>query len=471
MKGLLIFALVVMSAITGQAQEISTNDFAAGYYLEIDNLGPVHVLELPPEVYATVRHANLGDIRVFNGAGETVPYGLRHLVEVQEEAGNEEEIPFFPLYQKNQAAGQADLTMQVHRNSSGTIVDINTGGQQDGRDTGITGYLLDLSALRWPIGELEFLWKTGADTSIFTVTLQQSNDLQHWSPLVASATLVDLQHNGQRVERRKVPLTYKPQKYLRLSWQGNGPPLQLTGTRAYAQILQSRMRRQWADLNNGLLQPGEKELAAEYQTTSHLPINSVQILFQENNPMARIAIQSRSDVKAPWRTRCEQVFYSLVLGGSEVRNEPCVFPSTTDQLWRALVREDGAGIAYRRQAPILQLGWTPSELVFIARGAPPFLLAFGSASLQAEKAFSDSQMVLQAAGLAENNKIVGQARLGRRIELGGEKVLRPLPPPQPWKKWFLWSILILGVGLLAGMVRVLLREMQTKAEKRTTEES
>ncbi len=470
MKYLLILATLFMQTGSLHAEELTTADFAAGYYLEVDSAGPIHSLEVPLEVYRTVRRADLGDIRVFNGAGELLPHGLRNVAVEPDAVRQKEGIPFFPLYASTTAAGQADLTMHVLRNTSGTIVNINAAANQGGGDSLVTGYLLDLSGLKWPIGELAFHWDTGQDSSVFNIQLQHSHDLQHWSSLVAKAALVDLQHGGERVEKRTVTLALKPQRYLRLTWQGSGPPLRLTQITGLSQIIQSLQRRQWAELGNGAVEAGGKELTVDYATSSRLPVSSAQMMFQDKNSLARIVLESRANAKDPWRTRCAQVFYTLSLAASEVRNEPCTFTPTSDRFWQALVREDGAGIGARRQAPILQLGWSPSELVFVARGTPPFLLAFGSAKLEQQEGKTDSEMILQAAGTAPNNQVVSAARLGKRIELGGDKALQPLPQPQPWKKWLLWAILILGVGLLAGMARSLIKEMNKSKENRRTEE-
>jgi len=424
---------------------------------------------LPLEAYSTVLRPDLGDIRVFNGAGEVVPHGLRNVAVEPDTVRQKEGIPFFPLYASTMATGQADLTMHVTRNTAGTIVNINAAPNQDPGDRRISGYLLDLSGLKWPTGELEFHWSSGQDSSVFNIQLQHSNDLQHWSPLIASATLVDLQHGGERVEKKKVPLAYKPQRYLRLTWQGNGPPLSLTHITGLSQVIQSLQLRQWAELGNGVVQTVDKELTVAYESSSPLPVSSAQMIFLDKNSLARIVLESRANAKDPWRTRCAQVFYTLSLAASEVRNEPCTFAPTSDRFWRALVLQDGAAIGARHQAPILQLGWTPSELVFVARGAPPFLLAFGSAKLEHQDGRADNEMILQAAGIAPKIQVIGAARLGKRIELGGAKALQPLPLPQPWKKWLLWAILILGVGLLASMARSLIKEMNKREENRTTE--
>ena len=470
MKYLLVLAIIFMQTGSLHAEEVTTADFSAGYYLEVDSAGPIHRLEVPLEVYGTVRRADLGDVRVFNGAGEIVPHGLRNVAVEPDAVRQKEGIPFFPLYASTLAIGQADLTMHVLRNTAGTIVNINAAANQGAGDSLVTGYLLDLSGLKWPIGGLEFHWDTGQDSSVFNIQLQHSNDLQHWSPLVATAALVDLQHGGERVEKRMVTLAYKPQRYLRLTWQVSGPPLRLTQITGLSQIIQSLQRRQWAELGNGAVETGGKELTVDYETSSRLPVSSAQMMFQDKNSLARIVLESRANAKDPWRTRCAQVFYTLSIAASEVRNEPCTFTPTSDHFWRAQVREDGAAIGARRQAPHLQLGWTPSELIFVARGTPPFLLAFGSTKLEHQEGKTDNAMIQQVAGTASKNEVVGVARLGKRIELGGEKALQSPAPPTPWKKLLLWAILILGVGLLAGMARSLIKEMNKREENRTTED-
>ncbi|MDK9708562.1 MAG: DUF3999 domain-containing protein [Desulforhopalus sp.] len=460
--------LLALQAAFAGTQEVRPDDFAAGYYLEVTSPGPLYSLELPLDVYRTVRRPDLGDIRVFNGAGEVVPHSLRDVAVPPEAVRKKASVPFFPLFENTANPGQSDLAMQVVRNSSGTIVSINADPKPGAGGPQTTSYLLDLSGLKTPVGELDVHWIAGQGSPVYAVTVQHSSDLQRWIPLVANAPLADLQHGGARVEKRNIILPYGPQKYLRLTWQG-GTPLVLNRVDAVSPIVPSRQPRQWDDLGSGVVDTGEKVPALNYKTSLRLPVSSAQMVFFDKNPTARIALQSRPTDKDPWHTRCEQVFYKLSFTASEVRNEPCVFQPTTDTLWRAVVREDGAGIGSRQQIPTLQLGWNPSELVFIGRGEPPFLLAFGSAGLEQQDR-GDSTVVLQALNAGPANQGIGSARLGSRRELGGERALKSLPPPPPWKKWLLWGVLVAGVACLAGMARSLIKEMNKKAINQTTSE-
>lgn len=462
MKNILAILLLLLTSSGLCAADLTTNDFAAGYYLEVENGGPMHVLQLPEDVYRNVRRSDLGDIRVFNGAGEAVPHSLRPVDVDPQTVSQKDGVPFFPYDVSSLAVNRSDLSLHVTRNSSGTIVDI-VPPSPDSATPGISGYLLDLSEAQPVTRELEFFWRDSRESSIYTVSIQQSDDLEQWISLVGRATLADLRYAGQRIERRTVQLPYKPMRYLRLTWQEKGPPLELTAVTGYSRIVTSRQERQWLELYDGMLQTADETVTIDFHTDYHLPASAAQVRFPETNSIARVALQSRANDKAGWITRCEQVFYSLTLDGTGLQNEPCTFSPTSDPIWRLAVSEDGAGLRSGNRMPTLQLGWIPSELVFVGRGAPPFLLAFGSGRLEQGAKNGDSGMIFQALRTESGSRITSRAVLGKRITLGGKAALQPPTPARPWKKWLLWTVLVLGVGLLAVMAKNLLGEMKKEA--------
>ena len=181
-------------------------------------------------------------------------------------------------------------------------------------------------------------------------------------------------------------------------------------------------------------------------------------------------MQSRPDADKGWRTRCEQVFYDLNFAGTAIQNNPCDFSTSADPLWRVVVKQDGAGLRSGKGVLTLQLGWQPSELVFIGRGAPPYLLAFGSGKIAQQDKTNNSGMLLQTIPMDSPTQAIGLAQIGTKIELGGELALQPPAQPTPWKRWLLWAVLVLGVGLLAFMARSLIKEMKTAEEKRVSED-
>ena len=463
MKTLLALSLLLLASSGVFAAEPTTDDFAAGYSLEVEGTGPMYVLQLPSDVYRTVRRADFGDIRVFNGAGDIVPHSLRMIEADPQTLSRKEALPFFPLYGGSAANHNADLALHVTRNASGTIVDIESAPPANGTAPRVTGYLLDLSGMQKvakTVRELEFFWRQGRESSMFAVTIQQSDDLERWQTLVSRATLAEMEYAGQKVERRTVQLPHQSMKYLKLIWQESDQPLELSAVNGYSHLIPSRQQREWVDLGRGTAQLADNQTLIEYHGNYHLPVTGAQLHFPEMNAIARLALQSRAGDETSWITRCEQVFYILTLDNTQLQNEPCTFTATSDQKWRLVVKEDGAGLRSGSGIPALQLGLRPSELIFLGRGVPPFLLAYGSGKLAQEDRPSDNQMLVQTMQNEVGNRITGQARLGKKITLGGEEALLPPSPARPWKKWLLWTVLVLGVGLLAVMAKNLIGEMK-----------
>ena len=130
-----------------------------------------------------------------------------------------------------------------------------------------------------------------------------------------------------------------------------------------------------------------------------------------------------------------------------------------------MVQQDGSGFRTGDSPLNLELGWTPEELLFIGRGTPPFLLAFGSGKLEQQQNKTDVGMILQAIKAEPLKQMIKKATLGNRVSLGGDPALQPPPTRIAWKKWLLWMVLVLGVGLLAVMARSLVKEMNTAGQK------
>jgi hypothetical protein len=175
--------------------------------------------------------------------------------------------------------------------------------------------------------------------------------------------------------------------------------------------------------------------------------------------MLRATVQSRPDATDPWIPRCSAVFFALTVEETVIENTICSFAPVSDSHWRLAIIEDGAGLAKKGRAPTLELGWTAAELLFVARGPAPFMLAFGSGRPGGAADQPDIGMILQAVSGRDAEHLIKPAEVGARIILGGQKALAAPAPPLPWKRWLLWAILISGVVSLAVMVRRLMREM------------
>lgn len=466
MKTLLMVLAMLMVTVSVRSEDLVSSDFFAGYYLETRGPGPFFRVELPEEVYLTLRRADFSDMRVFNSAGEIVPHVVRAVAQSEEVAKTA--VPFFPLYGENSTA-TANLAVEVMRDPSGTIVTLKD-DVQHGAGRPLRGYLFDLGGGSRSAGDLELHWQPASPSSVFTARLEHSDDLRMWRTLVASAPLLDLQHQGERIEKRGIALDSAAHRYLRLTW-GEGEPLILTQASLSAKAHSSYRQYQWNNLGPGEVLSGAGRLDIDYRSDLRLPVTTARLGFSRPNSLAKIHLQSRASDKDQWHSRCRQAFYVLTYGTTQVQKDSCTFPPTGDPLWRVVVEEDGAAIATSRLGPNLILGRTASELLFVGRGGPPYLLAFGSERGVAATTGQSSGLVLEAIDATDAPGQVFTAQLGRRLELGGEVALQPQPPARPWKTWLLWAALLLGVVALALMARGLLREINENKEKGTTKET
>ncbi|HJY36300.1 MAG TPA: DUF3999 family protein, partial [Steroidobacteraceae bacterium] len=64
-------------------------------------------------------------------------------------------------------------------------------------------------------------------------------------------------------------------------------------------------------------------------------------------------------------------------------------------------------------------------------------------------------------GSAERSKLVSEGSLQVARVLGGDTALRPVPKQTPVRLVVLWSVLIVGVGLLVAMALALLKRVSS----------
>lgn len=122
---------------------------------------------------------------------------------------------------------------------------------------------------------------------------------------------------------------------------------------------------------------------------------------------------------------------------------------TSDRYWRVEMEKNSYGDT--GHIPMVELGWLPHELLFVARGEGPFVLAYGSARLVEAKLNNSAPGLLTQFTKDNEETLIKEAVLLPKVVLGGTDVLAPEPPPLPWRKWMLWGVLVLGVGFVAIM--------------------
>lgn len=478
---LLCMLVSAMSMIPVSAQEgrLHAADFAYGYMLEVDGDGAIYGLSLPEDVYRNVTRADLGDVRVFNSEGRIVPMAIRPQPVSARTTPAEVALPLFPLYVQD---GGTANTMALHitTDTQGAIIDIS--GQQQNETTHVDAYLLDASQLGQTVKQLRLHW-SGAPASFVTrVSVQGSDDLTHWHPLVDKATLASLAFNARQLRRDVIVLSPSRDKYLRIQWPAGRRGVVLKAVEAQLSNPDRDVPRQWLRVP-GQLQTAQSQVKSAamvnartetrtgmetdagsdqgdirtyfYDSGGFFPVDRVQLVLPRRNALLRVELASRASPTQPWKHRFTGVIYHFSVEGTALNNSAVAVARLTDRYWRVRLLSPTAWQG--REAPVLMLGWRPDQLLFVASGEAPFRLVYGDAGVHADRAQAGALLHALAGG--QRDDIIKAAQPGSRIELGGAARLHLPGPPVPWRQWLLWAVLVLGVLALGWMAWRLARQM------------
>ncbi len=434
------------------ADAVRPDDFAYGLRLSVDTDGALYQVALPMDVYQKAVHGDLSDLRVFNARHEATPYMLRMPPKERAQASEQVTLPFFPIYK---SAGQADqaLSLNFKTNSSGAIIMLADKTQPNAVST-VEAHLIDASRLKKSIRALHLRWEGADKNFITTVKVWGSQDLTQWRLLVPAATLTDMVYGEHQLQQHRIELPEHQTPYLRLTWPSGAQGVRLTQVRAT--VISEAASRPRRLLTVTGVRDQEDAKAFDFDSQGVFPVDRINIRLPQINSLIQAVVKSRPLEKSPWRERCRGVFYHLRMDPAELRNPSFAIPVTTDRYWRVEIVSDESGMG--GGAPRLELGWTPHDLVFLARGQAPFTLAFGGVHVKA--AASTGGPLLETLGdQTDPDTLIRAAHIKERVQLGGPSRLIPEPPPKPWKQWLLWGVLIAGVVLLGLMAWNLYRQM------------
>ena len=454
-----LFALLLLVPWVADAAE-RPEDFAYGIAIRADANDALHEIEIPAAVYRGVTRSDLADIRVFNGQGEVVPHALRPRAAVNEQTSAAVRLPVFPLYGESRAKLD-DLNVHIEKRSDGTIIDIRNRAKGSAQNQPLRGYLLDASAVKPAIQALQFDWKSGADGFVGKIRIEGSDDLAAWTTLADNAALASLTFGGHQVKRNRAELRVAKYKYLRVSWPENQTVLESLTALAEPAARIVASPRVWQSVT-GLSVAG-KTADYSYDIGGHFLFDRLRVELPQVNSLVQLEILSRAQTSDEWRPVTRALAYRLRDRETEVTSPELTLPSNGERYWLLRVDPKGGGVG--SGVPALQIGWVPQKLVFAARGAGPFQLAYGSSAVK-PAAFAIESLIPGYKTDAEFK--VQLAALGEPVTLAGAARLRPA---WDYKKIALWASLILGVAVLGWMAYRLSRQPSTQNDTTTNSQA
>lgn len=455
MKRPLAITCILLLTGTAFAAAPSTEDYAQGIRIDAHSGRPLVEALLPDTVYQTITRADLGDVRVFNADGLPVPHAFCASPVTSEPTITQEPLPVFELQAGPKGSGEG--TRVEVETAGGTQVHVQEAGMNAPTTTapGATqtwAHVIDARAITDALRAIEFDWLSPDGASQASVRIEASDDLDRWQTVVGASTLLRVGREGRQLQRKSIALPQRPYQYLRVARTDRGPPLQITAVIAERVSASPVIEPVWFTAN---ALPSADANVLLFDAARLAPITYARLVLPQENSSVRISIQSRADEKADWRDRWSGEMYSVAANGERRVSPPADIDSDYDRYWRVRYAKQDQ---IRTPAPTLELGYRPARLRFLAQGAGPFTLAFGSRRVEPAP-IQQCSSLLADVSTKDLEQLVGEATLGVSQTLGGETAFKPLPKKTPIRLIALWGVLIVGAGLLIAMAMSLLKRV------------
>ncbi|HKE47315.1 MAG TPA: DUF3999 family protein, partial [Rhodanobacteraceae bacterium] len=399
-----------------------------------------------------VQDGGLRDVEIFNADGHPVPFARIAVAPVTTSSEHSASLPVLELPASKTAASN-DLRLVIDRDASGRLRRIDAGDSAPPSTTS-RDWVADASAFDRPIESLVLSWSEPASGVVARFAVDASEDLQNWHN-AASATVLLLEQQGAKLERRDIALGGVKAKYLRLRRLDDGAAIGGLHVEAHTvERGETAPARLWIDAAAAETPADPKVVARfDYTLPAALPVETARIELASDNALAPLTLSARATdtTAAPWLRAGGLTAFRLRQGDETLRNGD-IDVRVAERL-RAFRIESTTAIAER---PHLALAYRPDSLVFLAEGRGPYRLAAGSVHAR------HADYPIEPA-LASLRSTLGKdwqpplAALGRGAASGGDAALTTPPAPVPWRRWLLWAILVGGALVIVVMALGLLR--------------
>jgi hypothetical protein len=189
-----------------------------------------------------------------------------------------------------------------------------------------------------------------------------------------------------------------------------------------------------------------------------LNVERLQVELSQPNSLAPVTLSGRRESSLPWQPMSSGLLYRLTQNGQDVVQNELQLSGQIVQQLKLTVDERGGGLG--AEAPTVRFAVRSIQLMFLARGAGPYTLALGSATVKAAN--------LPLSTLIPDYSAAKLATLGKATVDSGavatpaSTVTTAATIDTNWKKIGLWAVLLLSVLFLGAMAFSLLRKPPVK---------
>ncbi len=463
MKHLGIAALIAV-CLTGQpggtslaGERDGQERFATHHHLVLEGEGPWYRLDLPASARLASRRSDQMDIRVFDATGKPMPFSLLRPQTEYQVSERREEAALFPLFSDSPSDEDPLPRVRLESNARGTLIEVipDTGAP---RNVGATrrGWLLDLSDLEGEIVRLRLEWTAQEAVGGFQrFTIEGSDDLENWRSLGSGQT-VNMTFKGERIDQREVALPGVRSRYLRLIWREpqEAPELQRISV-VSSETLSSAPSLSWS---SPLVANRDAEGDYRLELPNPVRVERMRVELPQLNTLAPLYVSGGyldRKGREVWSPLGSGLVYRFTVQEQEAEQNEIALSPRAFSLYRLHARGEGGGLDMPRLK--VKLGMAPLQLVFFARGEPPYRLAVGNPD--AVSAALPIEILMPK--IEGEPPVPGIARLGDAMGVPGPAELGEASAGSraawDWKNFLLWGVLFVGVVLLGFMTLHILR--------------
>ena len=453
----------------------TAQDFSARATATVPAGTTIARVALPAATIAALRTPDGGDLRVFNAAGQLLPYALINAATQPQTRPDTagQRLLALPIHSGSSdataTAGNAP-TLRIIEGPQRRVIEYSAAdapgkAKAPPAAAEVRGWLFDTRSIDSELRAVE-LEATLPAATIVKVSLSASSDLKSWRNLASDVPVfefpsADASAGAGPVNRRiNLPAgTRLKDQYLRLTWSGAGAgALPVTALRAIGSGDVASVPPVVLDLGPPA---STSEDAAQWTLPSALRAQGLRLSTNATNALMPVRISTRARAGEPWRVVATSVVYRLA-GADGVAN---VNPSQPlpYALEREVRVEAQPGYKLSGVPLILALEYPPLHALFVATGQGPFTVASGKAGL--------ASAALPVATVMPGYKVAdefGLPVLQAQPEPGSVAATgRPAGAGAPggnamttdWlnRTTLLWGVLVLAVLVLGGLALSLLR--------------
>lgn len=370
------------------ADELRIEAFLASNKLDIS--GKEEVFKIIPsiEFYKTIQRRDLGDFRIFNGAGEIVPHILT-LPDQDFLRASEENVSFVKIEQSNEATEN----IKVYEDSANNIIRAESSrfGRQE-------SYLLDLRKIKLSFNSLKIEFSDLNLRTMIPIELLMSEDLVEWATISSGDSVGAVGGHSNPDWRPYVLFDPIRTNYLILTSLGEnllkpgnivvgGLPYELSTGMLKSTIVQglyegSGKKTVMFDLGARLFMNGYR---------IHLPVKDTDLFY---------TLYSRHYPEDPWIKRDVSTAFRRSYNHIDLVSPiHKLYSGAPARYWKLESTSENLS-----EPPALEVFWCPVQISFYAKGPEPFILAYGSDKVK-PPAFDQLESVLLARSKELNENI------------------------------------------------------------------